>query len=614
MPDPDDNGSSGQTAQRVTVGAGVILGVLGVAGTLLDKVPLRVVVLVLAILLLTVVTALVHAGFASRSERAATRNQAEALRDMLSSWPLRTPGDMSAYALGVRSPAASVTGGQPAPQYVSRDVDPQVQEALTLGTVVLLVGPPCAGKSRTALHAVGTCERTQDARVIAPDDAQALRKLLRYPDWVIDPGGHYILWLDDLDRYLSELHLRALDAFVRTADRDRSRAADVGGVVVIATLREDAFRDIFRAGGDRAHTLRGFIARAERIYVPLRLSADELARLAEAYPDAPEGESFAEIFGETMVQLGYPLYTPPQPSATHRARRRSLPPIVAGLTAVVLVLLLAYVGLKSGWVNPPPMSERFSTLDSRDDPCGGTGMSPTTAEAVRGDVVRVVHRGDGCAESDLVEIYRRDGNTLAAHRAAALQAVADPKRSFHCLGPDRGDPCHPDIFGNKRVIVGGLVDSTSTQLVSVAIYPRGDKYVPKAIHLAPARGVARASSTSPAIGRASGTIRVTDRETHHGWTLQGSPVAEAVMLAPRTGHGATLVAAYHIGTLNRPALIARGYELRLDAGEVSVAQICDGRRAGDLRYRFTDTGDLGAALRRRYVRAATAGRVRCEVT
>ena len=609
----DDAPQGGQTAQRVTIGAAAVLALLTVLGTILNKLPLRTLVLCLGLALLAVLTVLVNAGFATRGRKIATRDQATRLRQLLSSWPLRKPGDISAYSIGVRSPAASVTSGQLFPRYVERDIDEQVHEALALATVVLLVGPPCAGKSRTAFEALMKSGRTEDGGVIAPDDGTALAELLAHPDWVTDPGQHYVLWLDDLERYLGDVRLRMLDAFIRTADPHRHNAQDVSGVVVVATLRDDVLQTIFADGGDRAHVLRGFIARAERIMVPAQLSADELARLAEAYPNAPKGESFAEVFGATMLQLGHPLYTPPLPAPASGRRRPSLSPVGAVALLVSLAVLLVIVGQRNGWMNPAPLSDRFNALSARDDACGGSGLSPTTSGAVRSDVVRVIHKGDGCPESDVVEVYPRDGATLAAHRAFALQAGAEQKASFRCLGPDRADPCHPDVFGGKRVIVGEWVDPVSLERIPVAIYSSRDTYVPVAIDVPEPTAVAQSSSTSPALARRTRTLAVSDRETGRSWVLEGSPVQEAVMLPPRGDRGATLLAAYTTGRrLNRPELLGRAFELRLKDGRVAVGSVCRGKQAHVLRFAVNENTNVAQALKQRWVRAATSGRVTCD--
>ncbi|MEU1402078.1 hypothetical protein ABZ471_06860 [Streptomyces sp. NPDC005728] len=138
-------------------------------------------------------------------------------------WP--TAADLEPLAHGVR-PARRVKGLPQLPPYVERDVDGAVGSALAEGGLVVVLGEPFAGKSRTALAALAAVLPT--ARVYAPArhaDLQGLSGLLR--------GGpdRCVLWLDDLDGHLGDGGLEP-----------RLLARLTGqGVVVVATLREDAY-------------------------------------------------------------------------------------------------------------------------------------------------------------------------------------------------------------------------------------------------------------------------------------------------------------------------------------------------------------------------------------
>ena len=610
--------TSSQTTQKATIGAALVLALLTVAATALNSLPLRVVVLLFGLALLAVLTVLVNALVGSRARRRATRERIAALRRLLNEWPPRSVAELSPYAVGVRPPAAAITQGALFPEYVRRDVDAAVGAALRSAPIVLLVGPACAGKSRTAFEALANCTRTAQAVVLLPDDKQAMAKVLAAPGCVIESKKRYVLWLDDLDRFLEELGPRELDRFIYAADSDHNGAEEVPGVTVVATLRDDVFLKILAEGGDTAHVLRGLIARAERIVVPATLSRDERERLAVAYPDAPAGESFLEVFGETMVQLGHPIYRAPVPPRAPRHRRRpSLSPVMAGALALALAVGAFAAGQRWGWIEPPVLEERFATLAAQEDPCGGVGVSPNTVAAVHGDVVQVVHRGDGCPESDIVKLFPRDGNTLAGRPAASFQPALEHKAKFQCLGPDRADPCHPDLFGGKRVIVGAWEDGVNQRRLPVAIY-RGDgrEYEIAALNLTAPEAVRASDSQSAFRSQFAqpSALSVTDGRSDRKWSLQGTPVTVTVMLPPRNNHGAILVAGYAVGRrVDAPQIVARGFELRLRNGRIATHAVCDGTPGSGLRFPAGDE-DLTQTLRRHWIRASTARRISCHAT
>jgi hypothetical protein len=608
-----DTASSGQTAQRFAVGTALLLALLTVSGTVLNSLPLRTVNLCLGLALLAVVTVLVNAAIASRSANRDSRMKVAQLRQLLNTWPPRAPKDMSPYVLGVRSPGAAIARGKLFPAYVRRDVDPAVRDAIESAPIALLVGPLCAGKSRTAFEALASCERTAESLVLAPDDNQALAELLAAPGCVLERGRRYVLWLDDVDRFLDTLRLRDLDSFIRAADSHGNGATELTGVIVVATLRDDVFLEVINGGGDKAHVLRGLVARAERVVVPAKLSTAEQERLADAYPDAPRGASFREVFGETMVQLGHPIYRALPPAPGKARRRRSLSPSMAAVLAAGLTAAVLFAGFESGWTTPPPLAKRFDSLASADDACGGVGVSPNAAAAVQRDVVRVIHRGDGCSESDVVQVFRRDGDTLSAEPAAAFQPSSTQKALFQCLGPDTTDPCHPDVFGGKRIIVGAWQDPVSQQRMPIAIYPSGEGYEMVGLDLDSPQAATVDRPQSPFAQPTS--LVLVNAVSGRRSTVQGSPATVALMLPPRESGGAMLVAGYAVGQrLNRPEIVARGFELGLKDRRVVVHRVCKGKKRSGLRFRAPSDGNPTSELRRRWLRAEAAHRVACPTT
>ncbi|WP_198539988.1 hypothetical protein [Streptomyces sp. CT34] len=144
-------------------------------------------------------------------------------------WPLA--GDVDPIALGVR-PTHRVGGYPPLPPYVIRDRDTELNSTVTQarlrGGLMLLLGEPFTGKSRSALEAMAG--ELADFRTFAPARGTDLRGL---PALLQGRPDRYVLWLDDLDGYLGDgdggLEPRLLAQL--TALR----------VVVIATMREDAY-------------------------------------------------------------------------------------------------------------------------------------------------------------------------------------------------------------------------------------------------------------------------------------------------------------------------------------------------------------------------------------
>ncbi len=143
------------------------------------------------------------------------------------SWP--AAGDADPIALGVR-PTHRETGLPPLPPYVGRDRDRElnaaVAQARARGGLVLVLGEPFAGKSRTALAALA--DQLGGFRVYAPARGADLRGL---PALLQGRPGRYAVWLDDLDGHLGEGGLEPRLLTQLSALR----------VVVLATMRDEAY-------------------------------------------------------------------------------------------------------------------------------------------------------------------------------------------------------------------------------------------------------------------------------------------------------------------------------------------------------------------------------------
>ncbi|MCZ0988824.1 hypothetical protein O1M54_29605 [Streptomyces diastatochromogenes] len=123
-------------------------------------------------------------------------------------------------------------------------MDGAVGSAVAEGGLVVVLGEPFAGKSRTALAALATVLPT--ARVYAPARHVDLRGL---PDLLRGRPDRCVLWLDDLDGHLGDGGLEP-----RLLARLTGR-----GVVVLATLREDAYDEHRQTSRGRVLDLAQFV-------------------------------------------------------------------------------------------------------------------------------------------------------------------------------------------------------------------------------------------------------------------------------------------------------------------------------------------------------------------
>ncbi|MFG3118730.1 tetratricopeptide repeat protein [Streptomyces sp. NPDC048197] len=149
-------------------------------------------------------------------------------------WPRAE--DVDPVALGVR-PTHRIPALPPLPPYVLRDRDDTLIAAVTrareAGGLVLVLGEPFAGKSRTALEAMA--QGLAGFRVFAPARGADLRGL---PALLQGRPGRYVLWLDDLDGHLGDAAGGGGGGGLEPRLLSQLTAL---GVTVLATMREDAY-------------------------------------------------------------------------------------------------------------------------------------------------------------------------------------------------------------------------------------------------------------------------------------------------------------------------------------------------------------------------------------
>jgi tetratricopeptide (TPR) repeat protein len=181
--------------------------------------------------------------------------------------PSRRLHDLAPEDLGV-TPAAVASA-----DYVVRDADVRLRSELASAAaggppaLIVLVGPAKAGKSRTLYEALTSEPVLHDAVVVTPVDAPALIDAVDPAAVEQLPPGPVVIWLDDLERFLS-LSGPGLRAATVTAITKLPRRA-----IALATARDTTQLDELARHPDVS------VVRLRR-----QLSPDETERFAEAYP------------------------------------------------------------------------------------------------------------------------------------------------------------------------------------------------------------------------------------------------------------------------------------------------------------------------------------------
>ena len=158
------------------------------------------------------------------------------------------------------------------PPYVVRDIEVNLHAALQREGFVLLVGESTAGKTRAAFEA--TRLLLGSFRFVAPSSRNALPAVLE----ILEETDNYVVWLDDLERFLGIGGLT-------TAMLQRLLAPQVH-TIVIATMRSheyDRYRDRVETefiGSDRDiwRESRAVLRQAQILHLERRWTAKELDR------------------------------------------------------------------------------------------------------------------------------------------------------------------------------------------------------------------------------------------------------------------------------------------------------------------------------------------------
>jgi tetratricopeptide (TPR) repeat protein len=161
--------------------------------------------------------------------------------------------DIELGKLGVKEPRLLSADGAAVVRYVRRDLDDRLDVVLsaavrasragrTEGRMVLVLGDSGAGKSRAAAEALRGCAELRDSPVLVPRPDHRLAELADAADRGELELRDSVLWLDDVQRYLT-------GAGFSKALADRL-ITDYEGLVVIATINRGEL-DALEPAGDR---------------------------------------------------------------------------------------------------------------------------------------------------------------------------------------------------------------------------------------------------------------------------------------------------------------------------------------------------------------------------
>jgi tetratricopeptide (TPR) repeat protein len=214
---------------------------------------------------------------AGERQRQDEQAKEERISSLLKLWPLPTVASADPFDVGVhRSQVAErLSGPGTRPQYVRREVDDTLVEALETQRFVLLKGGASEGKSRTAFEAAARACR--NSLLIAPHEGSGVLSELFHQlgllEWL--GGRAALLWLDGLEHHL-DLNARLLAILIKAP------------VVVLATINDTPFAEYLRM---RPDVLREF----RRIQLP-SLKPAERTLAGQLYPGAEFIDSIGGYF------------------------------------------------------------------------------------------------------------------------------------------------------------------------------------------------------------------------------------------------------------------------------------------------------------------------------
>ncbi|MFD2416928.1 hypothetical protein [Amycolatopsis pigmentata] len=200
-----------------------------------------------------------------------------------------------------------VNGATKLPPYISRDADGEILRNLENDGLIIIEGDSASGKTRTAYEAVFQyTKKKKGKRIVIPKDGRTLRD-------AIEAGYNFkdrIIWLDDLERYLSPDGLD--DSLLRVLVSHET------SVRIVATIRSRQRESIGQQSsipgvGAFATELSRFLLSFATVHLPRDLTQSELfnayqlkddPRIAFALDSRNEANGVVEIIaaGPASVQ------------------------------------------------------------------------------------------------------------------------------------------------------------------------------------------------------------------------------------------------------------------------------------------------------------------------
>lgn len=488
-----------------------------------------------------------------QAAREAARAFDAALDEALACWPPRAASTFSPDDVGVH-PRLDVPLEQ-AP-YVPRDADEALGEAIRDDALVVVFGPPGAGKSRSAFQAVQ--DQAGDAVLLMPEDAKGLKALVaQTPAAVLERDTQAVLWLEGLEHYLDGLDVDALMRFLRWADSSR--------IVLVATIREDALDRLLKSPEREGLVTRRLLSHGRGVFVGGEFSDAELAAFEERCGRRPDGRSIAAAFPQNW-RGGWLRCAAagPAPSSARAYDRDVVTPALAALFAIVAGALVI-VGQTYGWTVAPPIEDQVRALADDIRPCQRLDAHPAAGaglEKARDPTAKVlvaVVSGADCLDSDEVRFYRRGSDDRLKRIGSLRPVVGDSRWSFSCIGGGRSeaasDPCHVTLHGKATSIVGAWRDDETQQELPVVVSfePEGLRLralsLPKAdVPEHNARTVTlrlRAAGSAPAASDGEQCLQTRG-------CLAGRTAAAVAVLPPSRGAPSLLLTSYGRGAPQAP--------------------------------------------------------------
>jgi hypothetical protein len=595
--------SSGQRGRAAWAGGAVIVGgLLQFLQQGVQAVHLSTGVLWLATALIVVAGLGVGQWRQHEAGQEVARDRQAALDAALACWPPRSVRLLRPYDVGVH-PSLDVPLEQSG--YVERDADRALDEAIDQGTIVIVFGPPGAGKSRSTFEAVK--RREPDAVVLMVEDAAGLRVLVSHaPVDVLGGEARAVVWLEGLEHHLEGLDLDALQRFIGWAASPR--------VVLVATIRDDALEQLLHSSSREGLVMRRLLAYGRGVFIAGELSDEEAATFERERGRTPASRRVAGAFPQNW-RAGWTHCSPLlQPPPLPRRRHLDRPGATLAALAAGLIVALLLVSHKYGWTVAPPLDEQVRTIAASLRPCqrldefphNGKGLQSASDHTSR--VLVAIVSGADCLESDEVRFYRLASDKRLHQIASLRPADPAPRFSFSCIGDDTQDPCHVTLRGASSSIVGAFRNTDDQQELPVVASFATQSLQLRALSL-PEHGVRsvnrrpqtlRLRSTSGSGGAAAaGPCR------ENRGCVSGATAASVAILPSSSRNPALLLTGYALGdTPEAPdAVRVRLWQLHFDGDEPQRGSDCvvlvKGRRVS-VRVRTASLADARSAILNRW--------------